>query len=117
VTPAGSSTGISTSMKEYSQPEVMVEDLQEGSSPASASTPPFGAVPALLACRSASPLRSTPGPLPYQMPKTPSYCWLPYSATCWVPQTAVAARSSFSAGRTTTLASARRFACFISCWS
>src|SRR5919107_3649542 len=73
VTPAGSSTGISTSMKEYSQPEVMVEDLQEGSSPASASTPPLGAVPAELACRSASPLRSTPGPLPYQMPKTPSY--------------------------------------------
>ena len=50
----------------------MVDDLQEGSSPASASTPPFGAVPAEFACRSASPLRSTPGPLPYQMPKTPS---------------------------------------------
>src|SRR4051794_34983405 len=76
-TPEGSSTGISTSMKEYSQPEVMVEDLQEGSSPASASTPPRGAVPALLAWRSTSPLRSTPGPLPYQMPKTPSYFCAP----------------------------------------
>ena len=59
-------------MKAYSQPEVMVEDLLDGSSPASASTPPRGAVPAELAWRSTSPERSTPGPLPYQMAKTPS---------------------------------------------
>ena len=30
------------------------------------------AVPAMLACRRMSPERSTPGPLPYQMPTTPS---------------------------------------------
>ena len=104
-------------MKEISQPEVMVELLQEGSSPASASTPPRGAVPALLAWRSASPERSTPGPLPYQMPKTPSYFWLPYNAICCVPHIAVAARSSFSAGRTTMLAACMRFFCCASCRS
>ena len=50
-----------------------VEDLHVWSSPASASTPPKRAVPALLACLNASPERSTPGPLPYHMAKTPSY--------------------------------------------
>ena len=39
---------------------------------ATASTPPFGQVPAKLAWRNASPVRSTPGALPYHMPKTPS---------------------------------------------
>src|SRR3712207_7268879 len=72
-TPAGSSIGISRSTKAYSEPLVTVEDLAEGSSPASASTPPRGEGPALLAWRNTSPLRATPGPLPYQMPNTPSF--------------------------------------------
>ena len=42
------------------------------SSPASAITPPWRAVPAMLACLNTSEQRSTPGPLPYQMPNTPS---------------------------------------------
>ena len=42
------------------------------SSPISAMTPPCGEVPARLAWRNTSPLRSTPGPLPYQSPNTPS---------------------------------------------
>ena len=50
-----------------------VEDLAAWSSPASTSTPPCFAVPAELACLNTSPQRSTPGPLPYHMPKTPSY--------------------------------------------
>ena len=41
-------------------------------SPAMTTTPPCFEVPAALAWRSTSPLRSTPGPLPYQMLKTPS---------------------------------------------
>ncbi len=58
-----------------------------------------GEEPAMFAWRSASPERSTPGPLPYQMPKTPSYlaCW-GNSACCCVPQTAVAASSSLTPG-------------------
>ena len=42
------------------------------SSPAIAITPPCFAVPAMLACLKTSEQRSTPGPLPYQMPNTPS---------------------------------------------
>ena len=76
----------------------MVEDLQEGSSPASASTPPYSPMPARLACLKASPLRSTPGPLPYQMPQTPSYLGSGSRLTVWLPMMAVAARSSFTAG-------------------
>ena len=41
----------------------------------------------------ASPQRSTPGPLPYQTPTTPSYCVGPNMPSCCVPQMAVAARS------------------------
>ena len=48
------------------------EDFAAWSSPQSASTPPVGEVPAVLAWCSASALRSTPGVLPYQMPNTPS---------------------------------------------
>lgn len=70
-TSAGSSMGISRSAKAYSEPLVTVEDLEAGSSPARARTLPSGAVPAPFAWRSTSPLRSTPGPLPYQMAKTP----------------------------------------------
>ena len=35
-------------------------------------TPPCLDVPAMLACLNTSEQRSTPGPLPYQMPNTPS---------------------------------------------
>ncbi len=52
-------------------------------------------------CRaaSASPERSTPGPLPYQSPNTPSTSRSAWVSTCCEPSTAVAARSSFTAGR------------------
>jgi hypothetical protein len=46
--------------------------LATWSSPATAITPPWRAVPAMLACLKTSEQRSTPGPLPYQMPNTPS---------------------------------------------
>ena len=49
-----------------------VEDLDAGSSPIAQSTPPFRPAPCRLACRNTSPLRSTPGALPYHMPMTPS---------------------------------------------
>ena len=58
----------------------------------------LGEVPAMLACRITSPERSTPGPLPYHSPKTPSYLPSPRSSACWLPQSAVAARSSFRPG-------------------
>jgi hypothetical protein len=111
-TSAGSSIGISRSAKACSEPEVTVEDLLAGSSPASASTPPRGAVPAPLAWRSTSQERSTPGPLPYQMAKTPPCFASGYSPTCCVPQQAVAARSSFSPGSKWMRASASRAFCF-----
>ena len=76
-----------------------VEDLQAWSSPAMSSTPPCFAVPAALACLNTSPLRSTPGPLPYHMAKTPSYLAPGKSPTCCEPHTAVAASSSFTPGR------------------
>src|SRR5207302_1701652 len=54
--------------------------------------------PAELPCFSGSPLRSTPGPLPYQIANTPS-CLAPGNRRiCCVPQTAVAASSSLIAG-------------------
>ena len=49
------------------------------------------AVPAQLAWRSTSSERSTPGPLPYQMPNTPSTVAPGNRPTCWLPHTAVAA--------------------------
>ena len=74
--------------------------LATWSSPATAITPPHGVVPAMLACLNTSTLRSTPGPLPYQMPNTPSKRLLPGGAkpSCCVPHTAVAASSSFTPG-------------------
>ncbi|HAD26809.1 MAG TPA: hypothetical protein DDW95_12615 [Alphaproteobacteria bacterium] len=59
-------------MKLYSLWLGRLEDLAAGSSPTTASTPPFGLVPAKFACRIASPDRSSPGALPYQSPNTPS---------------------------------------------
>src|SRR5262249_9062026 len=86
------------SIKAYSDWCAVVEDLQVWSSPASSSTPPCFEVPAKLPWRKTSPVRSTPGPLPYHMAKTPSCLASPNSWTCWVPQTAVAARSSLTPG-------------------
>jgi hypothetical protein len=75
-----------------------VDDLAAWSSPASTSTPPCFDVPAALACLNTSPQRSTPGPLPYHMPNTPSYLRAGSAFTCCEPQTAVAASSSFTPG-------------------
>ena len=47
-----------------------------------------------MAWRNTSPVRSTPGPLPYHMPNTPSNLPSPRSSACCEPHTAVAARSS-----------------------
>ena len=68
------------------------------SSPISASTPPYFDVPARLTCFKASPALSTPGPFPYQIPKTPSNFPLPRKLDCWVPHNDVAANSSFIPG-------------------
>ena len=73
------------------------------SSPISASTPPCFEEPAMLAWRKTSPERSTPGPLPYHMPKTPSYLPSPRISACCEPQTAVAASSSLRPGWKTML--------------
>ena len=75
-----------------------VELLQLWSSPASTTAALLGPVPPMLACLNTSPLRSTPGPLPYQMPLTPSTCGPGNRCTLWLPITAVAASSSFTAG-------------------
>src|SRR5208283_150801 len=72
-----------------------------------ASTPPYFDVPARLAWRSTSPLRSTPGPLPYHSEKTPSYLPSPRISACCAPQIAVAARSSFSPGMKVTPAASK----------
>ena len=65
-------TGMPTAMNKVSEKLTAVEDFAPWSSPASASAPPLGEAPVKLAWRSASADRSTPGPLPYQMPNTPS---------------------------------------------
>ena len=93
-TPAGFRIGIITSTKWNSDWCAVVEDSAVWSSPIRASTPPFFEEPAKLAWRNTSPVRSTPGPLPYHMPNTPSYLPSPRSSACCVPQIAVAARSS-----------------------
>ena len=50
----------------------IVEDLQLGSSPTTASAPPVRETPTKLPWRSESAARSRPGALPYHMPSTPS---------------------------------------------
>ncbi len=67
-TPAGLRMGIIALTNSSSDPCGRVELRQAWSSAASASTPPNGEVPAALPCLNTSPLRSTPGPLPYHMP-------------------------------------------------
>ena len=69
----GKNTGKPQALKMWSLWWAAVELLLMWSSPAMAITPPQGVVPAMLACLNTSTLRSTPGPLPYQMPNTPSY--------------------------------------------
>ncbi len=89
-----------------------VEDLAEWSSPASTSTPPCFDDPAELACLNTSPVRSTPGPLPYHMPNTPSNLASGYMFTCCDPHTEVAARSSLRPAWNTMLCEARCFFAF-----
>ena len=55
-------------------------------------------LPAMWPWRTASMLRSRPGPLPYHMEKMPSCRQSPNAVACCVPQMAVAARSSLMAG-------------------
>ena len=69
---AGKNTGRPQALKMWSLWCAAVELLATWSSPATAITPPRGVVPAMLACLNTSEQRSTPGPLPYQMPNTPS---------------------------------------------
>ena len=106
-TPAGLRIGIITSTKLNSDWCAVVEDSAVWSSPISASTPPNFEVPAKLAWRKASPERSTPGPLPYQMPNTPSYLPSPRSSACCEPHSAVAAKSSLMAVWNSVLRGAR----------
>ncbi len=58
----------------------MVELFDIGSSPHSSSAAQFFPVPPRLAWRRMSPERSTPGPLPYQMPSTPSTLFFPITS-------------------------------------
>ena len=58
------------------------EDMAAWSSPAITSTPPYFDEPAALAWRKTSPQRSTPGPLPYHRPNTPSYLAPGNNPTC-----------------------------------
>ena len=84
---------------------------------ATAMTPPNSVVPAMLACLKTSEQRSTPGPLPYQMPTTPSYLAPGERLSCCEPQTAVADRSSFTPGWNLMLYWSRCFRAAKSCWS
>lgn len=91
-TEVGKNTGVPQALKMWSLWCAAVELLETWSSPATAITPPSALVPAMLACLNTSEQRSTPGPLPYQRPNTPSYLLVPGGAkpSCCVPQTAVA---------------------------
>jgi hypothetical protein len=69
----GTGTGIPSATSDRSLTAGTVEDLAAGSSQTSKSMPPRGFAPNMLACRSASVARSSPGPLPYQTPTTPPW--------------------------------------------
>jgi hypothetical protein len=69
---AGCSTGIEAACRMPSVWCGYIDDCAAWSSPVTASTPPSAEVPIMFAVRNTSPVRSTPGPLPYQMPNTPS---------------------------------------------
>ncbi|MNI67211.1 hypothetical protein D3C73_1228300 [compost metagenome] len=77
----------------------MDDDTAVWSSPTTTSTPPLREAPAALPWCSASPARSTPGPLPYHMANTPSTLRSARTPACCVPMTAVAAMSSLMPGR------------------
>src|SRR4030095_3419343 len=94
-----------------------VEDCAPWSSPASTMTPPCSEEPAALPCFSTSIERSTPGPLPYQIENTPSTLAPGNRPTCWVPHTAVAARSSLMPGWKWMVLSLRYFLAVHSAWS
>jgi hypothetical protein len=93
------------------------EDTQPWSSPATISTPPCGEAPYALPCFSASPARSTPGPLPYHMANTPAQVRSGSASTRCVPSTAVAPSSSLIAGRKRRPASSNFVPAFHTCWS
>ena len=116
-TPAGLRIGIITSTKWNSDWCAVVEDSAVWSSPIRASTPPFLEEPAKLAWRNTSPVRSTPGPLPYHMPNTPSYLPSPRNSACCVPQIAVAARSSFRPALEQDVVLVERALARMNCWS
>src|SRR5690606_33068068 len=97
-TPEGASTGIITALNICSVWWGNEEERAPWSSPATANTPPNFDVPAALACRNPSPERSTPGPLPYHMPDTPSLVAPSNMLICWVPHVDVAASSSLTPG-------------------
>ncbi|MNS17612.1 hypothetical protein D3C72_492900 [compost metagenome] len=77
----------------------MDDDTAVWSSPTTTSTPPLREAPAALPWCSASPARSTPGPLPYHMANTPSTLRSARTPACCVPMTAVAAMSSLMPGK------------------
>jgi hypothetical protein len=114
----GKNTGSPQALKMWSLWCGAVLLLATWSSPAIAITPPWRDVPAMLACLNTSEQRSTPGPLPYQMPNTPSYFFCSgYRSSCCVPQTAVAPSSSFTPGWNTMCCSARCLRAAHSDWS
>ena len=115
--PAGASTGIIIALKTCSVWCGSVELFAPWSSPAITSTPPCFDVPAALAWRNTSPLRSTPGPLPYQIENTPSYSAFGSRLTCCVPHTEVAARSSLRPGWKRMWCGSRYFFAFQNSWS
>ena len=104
-------------MKTWSDWCGSVELFAPWSSPASTSTPPWRDVPAAFACLNTSPERSTPGPLPYHIENTPSTFAFGVIVTCCVPQTAVAASSSFKPGWNTIRCFFRCSRAFQSDWS
>ena len=69
-------------------------------------------LPAEFACLKTSPVRSTPGPLPYHMPNTPSRVAPGHRLICCVPHTDVAARSSLTPGWKTMSLACRCFFAF-----
>src|ERR671918_278299 len=91
----------------------IVDDLQLGSSPTTASPPPVRETPTKLPWRRESAARSRPGALPYHMPSTPSYFEPGSLAVSWLPHAEVAPSSSLRPGTCRTWWSSRslRFRC------
>src|SRR4030095_1434309 len=58
--------------------------------------------PAKFGCLKMSPVRSTPGPLPYHMPSTPSYFGCGKRFASWLPEAGVQPRASVTPRRTAT---------------